>query len=150
MVRFFIHITPHARPYISLCILQKGCVRFWDVRRSADDISNGEVLARPDSDIGHFSVGDPYSGEKPLVVWVYRHNTLFLNLMNLPLVVIMADASMSTTTQPLVVPLAEHERRITSSFSPVRGRMPRYTFCYAPTPVAKYLNRGTVRALLSG
>ncbi|KAF8481034.1 WD40-repeat-containing domain protein [Russula ochroleuca] len=59
-----------------------GCVRFWDVRRSADDISNGEVLARPDSDIGHFSVGDPYSGEKPLVVgdnggrvYVYDHAT---------------------------------------------------------------------------
>ncbi|KAH9969113.1 WD40-repeat-containing domain protein [Russula dissimulans] len=45
-----------------------GCVRFWDVRRSGDDISNGEVIARPDSDIGHFSVGDPYNGEKPLVV----------------------------------------------------------------------------------
>jgi len=50
---------------------KKGCVRFWDVRRSSDDISNGEVLARPDSDIGHFSVGDPYNGEKPLVMWVY-------------------------------------------------------------------------------
>ncbi|KAF8499257.1 WD40-repeat-containing domain protein [Russula emetica] len=59
-----------------------GCVRFWDVRRSDDDISNGEVLARPDSDIGHFSVGDLYSGEKPLVVgdnggriYVYDHAT---------------------------------------------------------------------------
>jgi len=59
-----------------------GCVRYWDVRRSADDISNGEVLARPDSDIGHFSVGDPYNGEKPLVigdnggrVYVYDHAT---------------------------------------------------------------------------
>jgi hypothetical protein len=62
-------------------LLQKGCVRFWDVRRSGDDISNGEVLARPDSDIGHFSVGDPYNGEKPLVVWVYRPKTLLLNLM---------------------------------------------------------------------
>jgi hypothetical protein len=54
-----------ARSYISF---KKGCVRFWDVHRSADDISNGEVLAQPDSDIGHFSVGDPYNGEKPLVV----------------------------------------------------------------------------------
>ncbi|KAI9513082.1 WD40-repeat-containing domain protein [Russula earlei] len=59
-----------------------GCVRFWDVRRSDDDISNGEVLARPDSDIGHFSVGDPYSGEMPLVIgdnggriYVYDHAT---------------------------------------------------------------------------
>lgn len=57
--------------HLSLCACakkKKGCVRFWDVRRSADDISNGEVLARPDSDIGHFSVGDPYNGEKPLVM----------------------------------------------------------------------------------
>ncbi|KAH9982323.1 WD40-repeat-containing domain protein [Lactifluus volemus] len=45
-----------------------GCVRFWDVRRSADDIQNGDVLAQPNSDIGHFSVGDPRNGEKPLVV----------------------------------------------------------------------------------
>jgi len=59
-----------------------GCVRFWDVRRSGDDILNGEVLARSDSDIGHFSVGDPYAGEKPLVigdnggrVYVFDHAT---------------------------------------------------------------------------
>ncbi|KAI9445360.1 WD40-repeat-containing domain protein [Lactarius indigo] len=45
-----------------------GCVRFWDPRRSAEDVQNGEVLARPNVDIGHFSVGDPRSGEKPLVV----------------------------------------------------------------------------------
>ncbi|KAI0005562.1 WD40-repeat-containing domain protein [Russula compacta] len=57
-----------------------GCVRFWNVRRSADDILNGEVVARPNSDIGHFSIGDPYNREKPLVVgdnggrvYVYDH-----------------------------------------------------------------------------
>lgn len=94
----FYHITPHARPYLFV-LLQKGCVRFWDVRRSGDDISNGEVLARPDSDIGHFSVGDPYNGEKPLVVWVYCPKTLLLNLIILSLAVIMADAYMFTITQ---------------------------------------------------
>ncbi|KAI0249503.1 WD40-repeat-containing domain protein [Lactifluus subvellereus] len=59
-----------------------GCVRFWDVCRSADDIQNGDVLAQPNSDIGHFSVGDPRNGEKPLVVgdnggrvYVYDHAT---------------------------------------------------------------------------
>ena len=53
----------------SLCACKKkGCIRFWDVQRSDDDILNGEVIAQPDSDIGHFSVGDPCSGEKPLVV----------------------------------------------------------------------------------
>jgi len=62
-------LNPSACSPIYLFVLvQKGCVRFWDVRRSADDISNGEVLAQPDSDIGHFSVGDPYNGEKPLVM----------------------------------------------------------------------------------
>jgi len=45
-----------------------GCVRFWDTRRSGEDMGNGEVLARPNVDVGHFSVGDPRSGEKPLVV----------------------------------------------------------------------------------
>ncbi|KAI9461035.1 WD40-repeat-containing domain protein [Lactarius psammicola] len=45
-----------------------GCVRFWDIRRSAEDVQNGEVLARPNVDVGHFSVGDPRNGEKPLVV----------------------------------------------------------------------------------
>ncbi|KAH8991931.1 WD40-repeat-containing domain protein [Lactarius akahatsu] len=45
-----------------------GCVRFWDPRRSAEDVQNGEVLARPNVDVGHFSVGDPHNGEKPLVV----------------------------------------------------------------------------------
>lgn len=45
-----------------------GCVRFWDTRRSGEDMENGEVLARPDVDVGHFSVGDPRKGEKPLVV----------------------------------------------------------------------------------
>lgn len=45
-----------------------GCVRFWDVRKSGEDVQNGEVLARPNVDIGHFSVGDPRSGEMPLVV----------------------------------------------------------------------------------
>jgi hypothetical protein len=43
-------------------------VRFWDTRRSGEDMENGEVLARPDVDVGHFSVGDPRKGEKPLVV----------------------------------------------------------------------------------
>ena len=93
-------------------LVKKGCIRFWDVRRSDDDISNGEVLARPNSDIGHFSVGDPYSGEKPLVVWVNHYETFLSSLMNLLLVVIMAVASMSTTTQPLAVLLAEHEHRL--------------------------------------
>ena len=90
-------------------LVKKGCVRFWDVQRSDDDISNGEVLARPNSDIGHFSVGNPYIGEKPIVVWVYRYEASLSSLMKLLLAVIMAAASMSMTTRLLAVLLAEHE-----------------------------------------
>jgi hypothetical protein len=129
MVRFPPHTASPARPCLFV-LCAKGCVRFWDVRRSADDISNGEVLARPDSDIGHFSVGDPYSGEKPLVVWVHRHKTFLLNLINLSLAVIMADAFMSTTMQPLVVPLAEHERRSDRRHVSVAAFRDAYAFMY--------------------
>ncbi|KAI0271437.1 WD40-repeat-containing domain protein [Gloeopeniophorella convolvens] len=45
-----------------------GCIRFWDVRRSDDVSLNGEVLARSNYDIGHFSVGDPRIGERSLIV----------------------------------------------------------------------------------
>jgi len=45
-----------------------GCIRIWDVMRSTDDPSNGRVIARMDSDIGCFSVGDKTNGEKTLVV----------------------------------------------------------------------------------
>jgi WD40 repeat protein len=58
-------------PFSSACIYFHsvlGCVRFWDTHRSGEDMENGEVLARPNVDIGHFSVGDPHKGEKPLVV----------------------------------------------------------------------------------
>ncbi|KAI0048349.1 WD40 repeat-like protein [Auriscalpium vulgare] len=44
-----------------------GCVRYWDTRRSADG-QEGEILAQVSDDIGHFALGDPYKGEKPLVV----------------------------------------------------------------------------------
>lgn len=54
--------------HFTLILFVQGCVRFWDTRKSGEDMENGEVLARPNVDIGHFSVGDPHSGEKPLVV----------------------------------------------------------------------------------
>jgi hypothetical protein len=82
---------------------QKGCVRFWDVRRSADDIQNGDVLAQPNSDIGHFSVGDPRNGEKPLVVWVYpshlKSASAFTHTYTFAPAVTTEDAFMYTTTQ---------------------------------------------------
>ena len=55
-------------PQLSQLHSMQGCVRFWDIRRSAEDVQNGEVLVRPNVDVGHFSVGDPRNGEKPLVV----------------------------------------------------------------------------------
>ncbi len=65
MVRCHTTGSPVRSLISSFRLCTKGCVRFWDVRRSSDDISNGEVLARP------ISVGEPYNGDKPLVVWVY-------------------------------------------------------------------------------
>ena len=82
---------------------KKGCVRFWDVRRSTDDISNGEVLAQPNSDIGHFSVGEPHKGEKPLVVWVYYCVDECPQTHGSFLAVITVGVSMSMTTRLPVV-----------------------------------------------
>jgi WD40 repeat protein len=45
-----------------------GCVRFWDPLRAAEDPINGRVLVETNSDIGHFSLGDYYLGERDLVV----------------------------------------------------------------------------------
>lgn len=74
------------------------------MRRSADDILNGEVLAQPNSDIGHFSVGNPCNGEKPLIVWVYRYtNKMPSDTHNVLLAAIMADASTSMITRAPVV-----------------------------------------------
>jgi hypothetical protein len=64
--KHFHHILIARSLYIYVYV--KGCVSFWDVCRLADDILNGEVLAQPNSDIGHFSVGNPYNGEKPLTL----------------------------------------------------------------------------------
>lgn len=40
----------------------------WDVKKAGDDMDNRHILAQLDSDIAHFSIGDEYKGEKPLVV----------------------------------------------------------------------------------
>ncbi|KAF8967632.1 WD40-repeat-containing domain protein [Flammula alnicola] len=47
---------------------EDGCVRVWDPRLSASDSNNGKVVAEVNSDIGHFSLGDPFAGEHQLVV----------------------------------------------------------------------------------
>lgn len=47
-----------------------GCVRVWDPQVAVDDATNGAVVAEVHSDIGHFSIGDPFAGEHRLVVYV--------------------------------------------------------------------------------
>jgi len=47
---------------------EDGCVRMWDPSKAARGRENGQVLAEVNSDIGHFSLGDPYIGENQLVV----------------------------------------------------------------------------------
>ena len=71
------------------------------------------MLAQPNSDVGHFSVGDPYNGEKPLVVWVYHYIDNVFAPHEFSLAAIMADASMSMTTRP---PVVEHGCRPIHSF----------------------------------
>jgi WD40 repeat protein len=48
--------------------ITSGCVRFWDPLRSTEDPINGTILAETNSDIGFFSIGDHFAGERDLVV----------------------------------------------------------------------------------
>jgi WD40 repeat protein len=45
-----------------------GCVRLWDPSIASSDKSQGKVLARTEFDVGYFSIGDMWQGEKPLVL----------------------------------------------------------------------------------
>jgi len=47
---------------------EDGCIRMWDPTKAAQSPENGQVLAEVNSDVGHFSLGDPYTGENQLVV----------------------------------------------------------------------------------
>ena len=40
----------------------------WDPTKADQNPENGQVVAEVNSDIGHFSLGDPYIGENRLVV----------------------------------------------------------------------------------
>ena len=40
----------------------------WDHNMASSNPTNGRVLAECNSDIGHFSLGDPYNSENQLVV----------------------------------------------------------------------------------
>ncbi|KAG6832257.1 hypothetical protein H0H87_002153 [Tephrocybe sp. NHM501043] len=45
-----------------------GCVRFWDPTRAETHPRNGSVLAKMNSDVATFCIGDRYKGEHSLVV----------------------------------------------------------------------------------
>lgn len=45
-----------------------GCVRLWDPSIASSDVSQGKVLARTEFEVGYFSMGDTWAGEKPLVL----------------------------------------------------------------------------------
>jgi len=55
---------------VQCVLLWKGCVRLWDVLKSANDPGNGVPLVETDFDIGYFSLGNPFKRENALVVYV--------------------------------------------------------------------------------
>ncbi|KAI6116796.1 WD40-repeat-containing domain protein [Pisolithus croceorrhizus] len=45
-----------------------GCVRLWEPALSSSDELQGSILGRSDFDVAHFSIGDGWKGEMPLVI----------------------------------------------------------------------------------
>ncbi|KAI6130181.1 WD40-repeat-containing domain protein [Pisolithus croceorrhizus] len=45
-----------------------GCVRLWEPALSSSDELQGIILGRSDFDVAHFSIGDGWKGEMPLVI----------------------------------------------------------------------------------
>lgn len=45
-----------------------GCVRLWEPALSPSDDLQGTILGRNDFDVAHFSIGDGWKGEMPLVI----------------------------------------------------------------------------------
>ncbi|KIJ20946.1 hypothetical protein PAXINDRAFT_66506 [Paxillus involutus ATCC 200175] len=45
-----------------------GCVRLWEPALASTDEAQGAVIGRTDFDVGHFSTGDQWKGEKPLII----------------------------------------------------------------------------------
>lgn len=48
-----------------------GCVRLWNPMWSSREPSNGCKIVEVNSDIGFFSIGDPFKEEHDLVVFVF-------------------------------------------------------------------------------
>ncbi|KAF5361922.1 hypothetical protein D9756_002270 [Leucocoprinus leucothites] len=61
-------ISTRSGQYALLSGGEDGCVRLWNPMWSIEELSNGRAIAEVDSDIGVFSVGDPFKGEYELVV----------------------------------------------------------------------------------
>ncbi|EGN92249.1 hypothetical protein SERLA73DRAFT_191363 [Serpula lacrymans var. lacrymans S7.3] len=45
-----------------------GCVRMWDVGVASGEYTNGKAVAEVAYDVAHFTLGDPFAGERGLVV----------------------------------------------------------------------------------
>ncbi|KAH7890777.1 WD40-repeat-containing domain protein [Phlebopus sp. FC_14] len=45
-----------------------GCVRLWEPALAPCDDLQGEIIGMTDFDVGHFSVGDRWKGEMPLII----------------------------------------------------------------------------------
>ncbi|KAF9454247.1 WD40 repeat-like protein [Macrolepiota fuliginosa MF-IS2] len=61
-------ITQRSGQFTLLSGGEDGCVRLWNPMWSGDEPSNGRKIVEVNSDIGFFSVGDPFKEEHDLVV----------------------------------------------------------------------------------
>ncbi|KXN92404.1 Rik1-associated factor 1 [Leucoagaricus sp. SymC.cos] len=61
-------ITTRSGQYVLLSGGEDGCIRLWKPMWSAKEPTNGEKIVELNSEIGTFSVGDPFRGEYELVV----------------------------------------------------------------------------------
>ncbi|KAJ3512716.1 hypothetical protein NLJ89_g3357 [Agrocybe chaxingu] len=66
---------------------EDGCVRLWDPSIAVENPNNGTILAQMSSDIGSFSLGDPFAGEHQLVVLnAYSHFANFIVMSSIELI----------------------------------------------------------------
>ncbi|KAF7770377.1 hypothetical protein Agabi119p4_6351 [Agaricus bisporus var. burnettii] len=61
-------VTKHSGQYALLSGGEDGCVRLWNPMWSSKEPSNGQKITEAHSDVGYFSVGDPFKNEHDLVI----------------------------------------------------------------------------------
>jgi hypothetical protein len=57
-------------------------VRLWEPALASTDEAQGAVIGRTDFDVGHFSTGDQWKGEKPLIMYVSFSYTIAVVLLS--------------------------------------------------------------------